>query len=374
MMKILGIGAVGLLLFWFQQWIYRRLWLHNLKVSLRFAQEGIFEGETGELLEVIENRKRLPLSMLKVKFQTSRNLVFADVEGNRVTDLFYRNDVFQVGMGERITRTLSFTGSKRGYYKICGIDLVAADLFLTTEMVESIEADHFVYVYPRPFDSSEFRLSLKQQNGEILTKRHLYEDPFEYRGIREYQPYDDMKSVNWKATARTQELKVNQKNYTSLQTIRIFLNVEDTGILKKEEAVETAVKIAAGLAEFFLRQGIRVSCYGNGLDVINGEPMALEASAGSGQMDRIYRALARCQTGDKTTDFAEAFRERIFGEDKGTITFFIAPNGYESFLGLLLDYQDAGGDFVWFYPVCDKNEPKLPGKLEGRIKVIHAGK
>ena len=36
------------------------------------------------------------------------------------------------------------------------------------------------------------------------------EDPFEYRGIREYQPYDDMRSVNWKATAKTGDLKVNQ--------------------------------------------------------------------------------------------------------------------------------------------------------------------
>ena len=90
-------------------------------------------------------------------------------------------------------------------------------------------------MYPKPFSHPDFKRSLKQLNGEVLTKRHLLEDPFEYRGIRDYQPQDDLKSINWKATARTGDLKVNQKNYTSQKSVRIFVNLEDTGILKKED-------------------------------------------------------------------------------------------------------------------------------------------
>lgn len=104
---------MAFLLFVAQRELYNRLWNRNLKVSLEFEKESIFEGEAGALREIIENRKRLPLSMLKVKFQTSRFLVFEDAEGSRTTDRYYRNDVFQVGGGERITRTLPFTGEKR---------------------------------------------------------------------------------------------------------------------------------------------------------------------------------------------------------------------------------------------------------------------
>lgn len=370
MMKILGIGVIAFILFAIQQKIYRKLWDRNLKVSVEFAQSSLFEGEAGELLEVIENRKRLPLSMLKVKFQTDRNLVFADMEGSRVTDQYYRNDVFQIGGGERITRTLSFTGHRRGYYKINGIDLVAADLFMTSEMMDSRKTDRYIYVYPRPFDSREFRLSLQQLNGEILTKRHLLEDPFEYRGIREYQPYDDIRSINWKATARTDELKVNEKNYTALQTIRIYFNTEDTGILKKEDAVEASLKITAGLAQFYLAQGIRVACYGSGVDCIDRKPVEIEPSAGSGQMDRIYKALARVDTGSTAVDFSGHFGSRLLAEARGTMTFFVAPNAYDEFVRTLVKYKDSGQDFIWFYPLWEKEEPELPEELRRYIHVI----
>ena len=370
MMKILGMALIAFLLFTFQQWIYRRLWDRNLKVDVDFARPSLFEGEKGELLEVIENRKRLPLSMLKVKFQTDRNLVFGDTEGSRVTDQYYRNDVFQVGGGEKITRTLIFTGRKRGYYKINGIDLVAADLFMTSEMMDSRQTDRYVYVYPRPFDSREFTLSLQQLNGEILTRRHLVEDPFEYRGIREYQPYDDMRSVNWKATARTDELKVNHKNYTALQTIRIFFNTEDTGILKKEDAVEASLRITAGLARYYLAQGIRVACYGSGVDCIDGGPVEIEPGAGSGQMDRIYKALARVDTARPAVSFAGRFRGRLLQEAQGTMTFFVSPNAYEDFTDVIAEYVDSGQDCVWFFPVWEKEAPQVPEALGRYLRVI----
>lgn len=371
MTKILGIGVIAFLLFMLQQRVYRRMWEYRLKVSLEFVQKSLFEGEQGELLEVIENRKRLPLSMLKVKFQTSRSLAFRDTEGSRVTDQYYRNDVFQVGGGERITRTLFYTVQKRGYYKINGVDLVAADLFMTTEMTDSLSTDSYVYVYPKPYDSREFRQSLQQINGEVLTRRHLLEDPFEYRGIREYQPYDDMHSVNWKATARTQKLMVNQKNYTAFQTIRIFFNTEDTGILRKEDCVEDCFRIVAGLAAFFLEQGIRVSCFGSGKDLMNGEPVQVEAGAGNGQMEQILKALARVDTKAGTVDFAERFSHRLLKESRGTITFLVSPNAYESFVSLICDYQDAGLDYLWFCPVRENGEPDIPQVIKPHVKVLH---
>ena len=329
---------------------------------LEFTRKSLVEGEKGELLEIIENGKRLPLPMLKVKFQTDRNLRFTDSESSKVTDLYYRNDIFQVKGRERITRKLEFTAAKRGYYRIHNIDLVAADLFLSTEMVESRQTEQYFYVDPAPFASEEFRRSLQQLNGELLTKRHFPEDPFEYRGIREYQPFDDMRSINWKASARTGELKVNQKNYTALQTIRIFFNIEDSGILKKDAEVEASLQITAGLAAFFLNQGIQVACYGNGRDILNGEPLRLEAGAGAGQMQQIYRALARIDTKQKTADFADCFERELLNAPPGTTTVFVSPNAYDGFLSLLERFRREEPNCIWFYPLSktEKHVPELP--------------
>lgn len=369
-MKIIGIGILAFFLYYLQQQIYRRRWSKSLYVTLQFQKASIFEEEESRLYEVIENRKKLPLPMLKVKFQTSRNLEFADIQGSRVTDFFYRNDVFEVGGGEKITRTLQFVGRRRGYYKINGIDLVGADLFLSCELLESRETSQYLYVYPKPFHSREFMLSLRQLNGEVLTKRHLLEDPFEYRGIREYQPYDDIRAINWKATARMEDLMVNERNYTALKSIRIFLNTEDAGILKKEEAVEAAIRIAAGAAEYFLKQGMAVECCCNGRDVLDGTYMQVSSSAGYAQMERINQKLSRIDTGEETYSFEECFRDKLYKEGAGSMTVFVAPNAYEEFVRIVTEYDAQGNDFVWFYPVLEKDSPVLPSNLIKNIRVI----
>lgn len=372
MIALLTVGIVAWLLYTIQVKVYQKLWNQNLSVRISFKNREIFEGGQGELLEVVENKKHLPLSMLKVKFHTDRNLVFDDIEGSNVSDLFYRNDVFQIGGGERITRTLSFTGQKRGYYKIMGIDLVSTDLLMTTDMAESRKEDSWLYVYPKPFYDEDFMQSLQQLNGEVLTRQHLIEDPFEYRGIREYQPYDTMRSVNWKATAKTGSLKVNQRNYTALQTIRIFFNIDDLGILKKEDAVELCLRICAALSAYFIAQGTRVALYGNSADVINGEPVRVEAGAGSGQMDQIYKALARVDTKKDRIDFTKAFRETLLEESKGTITFFVSANAYDDLPNLIREYQDMGNDYVWFYPVWRHEKPLLPQWAMSHVRWVNA--
>lgn len=371
MIKLLGTGLIAFLLYFLQNKLYARLWNRNLSVSVVFSQKTIFEGEQGELKEIIENRKHLPLSMLKVKFQTSRYLLFEDAKGSRTTDRFYRNDIFHIGGGERITRYLKFTGGRRGFYTIDSVDLVASDLFLTSQFVDNIGQKEEIYVYPRPFDSREFRLSLQQLNGEVLARRHLLTDPFEYRGIREYQPYDDLKSINWKATAKTGELKVNQQGYTALQSIRIFFNIQDDNIMKKTECVEASLQITAGLCAYFLEEGLQIACYGNGRDILSGAPVSVSARAGTGQLETVLRALARVDTQKPVFDFAEQFEEQLLTQAKGAVTCFVAPNHYENFLKVIEKYQEAGEEYLWFYPIMGDREPDFSesGKITGEMSL-----
>lgn len=348
-MKIIGIGIIAFFLVVVQMLIYRRFWAKNLHVSVQFRQAAIFEGDEGEIVEVIENRKRLPLPMLKVKFQTSRNLGFLDDKGSKTTDQYYRNDIFQVGSGEKITRTLRFYGKKRGYYRINNIDLLASDLFFLMEDGKNQTTNQYMYVYPRLLKEEEFRQSLQKLNGEILVKRHMLEDPFEYRGIREYQPFDDIRSVNWKATARTGNLKVNQKNYTAMQTIRIFLNLEDEGPWKKDNEIEKCLQIAMGITSFFLAQGIRVSCYANGKDILTDEPIELQGLSGTSQLEVLGKALARLDINKEPHAFVPMFREKVLADADGFFTFFVSPNGYDDFITLLEECKSQGMDYHWYH-------------------------
>ena len=379
MIQLLGIGLIGFFLLVVQKFIYSRLWQRHLTVSVSFGADHIFEGEEGELTEMIENKKWLPLAMLKVKFKTDRNLLFGNYAGSRTTDQYYRNDMFRVGGSERVTRRLKFRGGRRGYYTIDEISLVSADLFFLSQMLADRPVMAALYVYPRPYDSSRLRQALLQMNGELLSRRHLLEDPFEYRGIREYQPYDDMRSINWKATAKTGDFMVNQRNYSTLRTVRIFFNIQDDNVLKKEDSVEMSIRIVASLCAFFLKQGIQVSCYGNGVDILTETVTAIDAKAGRQQMDSIYRALARIDTSKQPPSFADTFGEMLFDDYRDTFTCFVAPNQYSDFVELLTRYKETGRLFFWFYPMermsmerkMSLSQLKLPPLLAENIEVIY---
>ena len=371
MIQLLGILVVALLLYLGQKTIYQKVWHKNLRVRLSFQEEGIWEGQESTLSEIIENQKKLPLTMLKVKFQTDRHLLFADTKGSRTTDKFYRNDIFQIGALEKVTRVLRFTAGRRGYYTIAEADLVASDLFLTAQYTATADIGHSsLYVYPKPFSHPEFRQSLKQLSGQVLAKRHLQEDPFEYRGIREYQPQDDLKSINWKATARTGEFKVNQKNYTAEKSVRIFINLEDTGILKKEDCVEASLQIATALLLLFLEQGMQVAVYCNGVDVLHNEPCILEAGGGIRQREAVLRSFALIDTAKPVRSFSELFSSRLSEASGALMTCIVSPNAYDDFASLILQYHTRHPDMKWFLPYSGTVPPEMEEELRSLITFI----
>ena len=58
-------------------------------------------------------------------------------------------------------------------------------------------------------------------------RRWIVDDPFMLAGVREYQYGDSMRDVNWKATAKTGNLQVNQRDFTADRRLMVYLNVED---------------------------------------------------------------------------------------------------------------------------------------------------
>lgn len=371
-MTIVLVGLAACILYLVQFYVYQKVWNRRLKVTLKFEQESITEGCSGNLLEVIENRKYLPLPMLKVKFQCSRNLVFSDALETSVSDEYYRCDIFSLMPYQKITRKLEFTGKKRGYYTIRNVDYIGADLFLEKEMLKQTVSDAVCYVYPKNLNQEIDHAILLQISGEIQTRRHYIKDPFEYTGIREYQDYDEMKYINWKATARTGELKVNEPGYTARNSIRIFLNLEDEGILKKESHIEDAIRLAATLCTDYLKQGMRVSLYSASKDCVSKKPLSLRASTGTVQVQAVYQSLARLDTAQKPVDFTEEYAWLLKqGEQDTVMTLFLSVNGYDDFQEFLKKYAAGGESFYWLYVMHGREKAKIDSILEPYTRFIH---
>ena len=369
-MTIFIIGIAAFLFYMLQLTVLKHFWDRNLKIQVRFEEPVMQEGSQGWLVETIENCKRLPLPMLKVKFQCPRELIFEDTAESTVTDFYYRNEIFTVMPYQRVTRRLPFTGGKRGYYRIQGVDLLGSDLFLSQQMVKQEKAETVCMVYPRPLNRESLLPAIRQLQGEILSRWQILEDPFEYRGIREYQPFDEVKQINWKATAKTGELKVNERGYSARQGIRIFLNLQDDGVLKHEEDVENAIRLCVTLSMELLGMGNRVAVYANCPDCLTCKLLQIEASTGSSHLQTILGGLARLDITKAAFDFQTVFGETLINEKAEFLTIFISTPGAKEFEETVREYLGTGKECRWFYLYSDRKKAELSKDLESHVTKI----
>lgn len=313
-MKLILMAFAAFLLYLLQSSLYHRFWTKGLSADVSFQETPAVCKEEAYLLETVTNAKFLPLSILRVKFRIGKELQFLTGENSAVSDYTYRNDVFSVFPYQRIRRTLRFRCEKRGYYELKSLDLVSHDLFFSGHMIETRPLNSHLYVYPAPADLTRLNIPFQKMMGTCLARNQLVTDPFEFRGIREYQTYDSMRSVNWKATARTGELKVNVHEATASQSILLFLNMDSDHPWASEALREEAISICASLVSAFVSEGIPAGLVSNGTDVSVGEPLYVQAGAGSGHITRCMEALSRLRYDSPMVPFEELLEGRRWKE------------------------------------------------------------
>lgn len=294
---LLGIFIAGTL--W--ELIYKNVWHKGVEVKLWFDTDTLYAGERTKLYEVVENRKRFPLPVLEVGFHTKRELDFADTENASVSDYIYKRDVFSVLGRQKITREIAVSCKKRGYYEVSDADITTHTLLYKKSYSIGIETNASIYVYAKMTDVSEMMMVCERMLGALQCAKRLYEDPFAFRTIRGYTTDDPMKTINWKASAKTGALMVNTFDSVQSQKAMIFLDVEDAGILKQEELVEESIAVAATLARKLLRQSVETGFAFNGAD--GGEWIV--PSNQKSVLVRLERMLAEFDAAKGTTSFGE---------------------------------------------------------------------
>ena len=148
-MTLLIAVFLALVLFFGQRKLFDKNWKRKLHVSLAFGEQGVYPGELCTLKQIIQNKKRMPLPALQVKFQADKSLQFQDETEAVVTDHYYRSEVFMVGGRKQITRTLPFRPQCRGKYSIGQIQIAAQDFFMSKKYVAVLPENTMIYVYPR---------------------------------------------------------------------------------------------------------------------------------------------------------------------------------------------------------------------------------
>ncbi len=254
MIAVLLVGV--LLMLFLYKLIYRRLWEKDLAVDLSFAQSYVYAGESAQLKEKIENYKRMPVAPLEVRFRIKRGIHFQETDNTSVSDYVYKRDIYALLGRQRITRTLQMECDKRGVYDIEDVSMVTYSLLHEDTYRKKADTDAKIYVYAKRTNVEDVLRAGENLMGEQESDKKYLEDPFAFASIRDYTMQDPMKSINWKASAKTGDLMVNTFTSMKNEKMMIYLDVEDSGILKKEHLVEESISIAATLFQKLMSKGM----------------------------------------------------------------------------------------------------------------------
>ena len=295
------------LLYFAQRWLFRTLWDRGLGVNLRFEHSAVTEGEAVILTERCENRKWLPLPVFQYEYTLCRN--FAAVTETDAKPMIFRRRLAMPGRRAARNRTTIET-LPRGVYSVTNLNLSAMDLFYSARWESSRISTARLTVYPAKLPAEKLSLPFRQLLGAVLTRRMAQEDPFQLKGIRPYEIYDSMRLINWKASARTGELKVNQFEYSTDEAIAFLLDLGSGS----EADREALIRLASSLSQLFLRRGVSVALSANGRDSITGRALRVPAGSGIGQQAAVDTSLARVKLeASVTAELSDFLRDAAAG-------------------------------------------------------------
>ena len=356
-MNLIVAIVISILVYIVQQRIYVKLWNRNLDVTIAFEDDYVEAGESSAVVETIRNGKFLPLPVFHVKFSTDRSFRFEDQENVAVTDGYYRNDVFSVMGHQKITRRLTFQTTKRGLYGISGLNMTARDFFMTGNFANSMQSDAWLYVLPGKRKAPVLETCSSFILGELSAKRNMTEDPYMLTGIRDYAYGDTMSRINWKATAKTGDLKVNMYGYTAEQRVKILLNLETNSMIKPEYLQEMSIELASSVADMLLRLKISTAICSNGEDILSGNCEKLEAGASMEHRLSVDKYLARIHKNKGIEVFLRILEQEITHPEKN-VTYIVVSPYYKENLLLKLDYMKKQGAGIFmlvpYYDIQDK--------------------
>ncbi len=264
-------------------WVAARSSLRDLTVSARFPDH-IFAAEPAPVIVTLRNTKRvLPSFSILVEARGPGN----DVDGTSKRRrrhikrlLAYFSYVPHSAAAEQRVEQLFPT---RGHVLIDGFELSTRYPFGFFRRRRRLRArDVDIIVYPKPEAIGDELHLLPMYAGRVpAARRGAGHDLF---SLRDYQPQDDLRHIDWKATARSRRLTVREFTSEDERRISIVLDTRVPHGAEQDlfERFERGVVQASSLIKHFIDERAEVSLV-LGNDV---------GPFGSG-IEHLYRCLRR---------------------------------------------------------------------------------
>ncbi|HHX74688.1 MAG TPA: DUF58 domain-containing protein [Firmicutes bacterium] len=292
---LIVIPGGALFLVGFVSWFYGRYLPQAVTATVALAKRRAFYGEyvSGTLHLVNDQPFPLPWLACSMEWPEELKLVDASQLVRQEAKLFFRS-VHSMRGFERLNRYLSLQCLGRGEFTLGPMEVRVADPFGFAEGRRTVAAKTKILVYPRILPITMEPSLFNHPFGGKAIPSWLYEDPANFRGLRDYLPSDPFSRISWKATAKAGKLQTKIYDASFATEITVVLNTTTSKYVWElnPKLLERGIVVCASLVRRCYEAGYRFGIYANS-SVGTGQSVAVRVGAGEAQLKRCLETMSR---------------------------------------------------------------------------------
>lgn len=346
--------VIPLALTFFYSSLFPRHKRSDLKIKRWLNPPRSFGGESINVTLEIQNNSPSEIGELQLEDQIPESLV---VEAG--TNSLY----LSLRPQERIEHSYTISAPLRGRYLLGPMKVRSMDIMGFRQYFETVPGVDQVMILPKVEDLGTVELRARRVGPWPGTVPSKYLGAgTEFFEIRLYTPGDELRRINWKASAKQGQLVTNEFETERVTDVLVVLDCSETALSKLFPFVaeEFEVDLAASLCSQLLLQGNRV-----GLLVYGAERTWLAPAFGKRQLLRILNGLSIVKAGRAVVPIGYAVETIVAAVlPARSVIVFVSPLMGDEIIELVRNVVAAGFSVICFTPttdpfVKDESESKL---------------
>lgn len=251
--------------------------MKSMQVSRQTNQKEYMAGEKLIGTITINRRFPFPLLYLVVEEDLSPSLLHSKQSKKSKVILY-------PGFKRNLTYQYVFDAIPRGEHFFSAIRLKTGDLFgLIEKEVVFTSTDRFL-VYPHYIEMIYRQLESRFEQGATASNVKLQRDTAIAIGVREYKPGDRFSWIDWKTSARKNDIMTKEFEQQQSHDVVIFMDRSNSQLF------EPVVTFSASLSRAILKKGAQLAFMS-----IGGERSVFPLRSGEIQLQEIFYHLAKVQ-------------------------------------------------------------------------------
>ncbi len=331
--------ALPILCYLFFFLLTQEVTIDKVQITRTISSDRCYIGDEIEVkLTITNNGPAIPL------------LEIVDLTAERCTISSGSNHLqIQIEENETIERTYKLKLHHRGRYAIGPLFLKGSDLFDKKSNYRKISSVQLVTCVPDFVKLQTLPISrdkLLPLGGSIPSRIYKGRD-FDFQGVRPYQPNDELRSINWRVTAKYNTLATNEYALNQQSHIIIILDHSSS----TEHILEIAIKATLSIAEWGIRQRSKVE-----LLAIGDYVRIIKPSANKRQLLLITERLVDLEAISPQFDniIEPQIKNRVFPRlDQPGILFIISPLADRAINNSVKKIIESRKQVIWVNPRLD---------------------